>query len=108
MWPGISALGPLLAAAIVGTDRRIHKQLTQAQALEPGCATAIATHSPLVRWRLRRLASVGAVHAVSGGRYYLDEAGWQQYRRRRHRRAINITGVLLAILGILWWQGRLG
>lgn len=109
MWPGVGALGPLLAAAIVGTDRRIRNQLRQAQAVEPGRATAIAAHSPLVRWRLSRLTAVGAVHAVADGRYYLDEAGWQQYRRQRRRRALSIVGgALLATLGILWWQGSLG
>jgi hypothetical protein len=109
MWPGIGALGPLVAAAIVGTDRRIQNQLRQAQAVEPDRAAAIAAHSPLVRWRLSRLTAVGAVHAVADGRYYLDEAGWQQYRWQRRRRALSIVGgVLVATLGFLWWRGRLG
>jgi hypothetical protein len=108
MWQGIGALGPLVAAAIVGTDRRIGNQLRQAQAVEPGRAAAIATRSPLVRWRLSRLIAVGAIGAVAEGRYYLDEAGWLRYRRQRRRRALVVGGVLAATIGILWRLGRLG
>jgi hypothetical protein len=107
MWAGIGALGPLVAAAIVGTDRRIQRKLRQAQAVAPDRATAIAGHSPLVRWRLSRLTAVGAVHALADGRYYLDEAGWQRYRWRRRRRAL-VGGALVATLWIFWRQGWLG
>ncbi len=108
MWAGIGAVGPLIAAAILGTDRRIQKKLRRAQAVAPDRATAIAARSPLVRWRLSRLTAVGAVHAVAGGRYYLDEAGWTEYRWQRRRRALVVGGVLVAALGILWWTGRMG
>jgi hypothetical protein len=109
MWGGIGALGPLVAAAIVGTDRRILHQLRQAQAVEPERATAIVVRSPLVRWRLSRLTTVGVVRALVDGRYYLDEAGWQEYRRQRRRRALSVmAGVLAAALALIWWQGRRG
>jgi len=106
MWTGIGAIGPVLAAAIVGTDRRIRNQLLEAHAVEPARATAIATGSPLVRWRLSRLTSVGAVHVVAGGCYHLDEAGWLRYRRRRRRNVGVVVAILAAVLGFLWWTDR--
>jgi hypothetical protein len=107
MWPGLTALGPVVAAAIIGTDRRIRNQMRQARATTPDRATAIAVRWALVRWRLGRLTAVGAVRAVAGGRYYLDEAGWLQYRRQRRRRGLIVAGVLMAALAIFWWQGWL-
>ena len=97
MWAGIGAVGPLLAAAILGTDRRIQKKLRRAQAargpcdcdLGPFAAGALATESADV-------ARCGPCR--SGGRYYLDEAGWAQYRWQRRRRALVVGGVLVAAL----------
>jgi hypothetical protein len=106
MWTGIGAIGPVLAAAIVGTDRRIRNQLVEADALDPAPATAIATGSPLIRWRLSRLTSVGAVHVVASGCYHLDEAGWLRYRGRRRRNVRVAVVILVAILGFLWWTDR--
>ena len=106
MWAGIGAVGPLIAAAIIGTDRRSRKSCGGHR---PSRRTLRSISPlPLVRWRLSRLTSVGAVHAVAGGRYYLDEAGWTQYRWQRRRRALVVAGVLVAALGILWWTGRMG
>jgi hypothetical protein len=104
----IALLGPLIAAAIVRTDRRIQRDLLRAQAVSPDRAAAIDTRSPLVRWRLSRLTGAGAVHAVESARYYWDEAGWQQYRQRRRRRALIIFGTFAVAVALLWWRGKFG
>jgi hypothetical protein len=108
MWRAIGALGPLIAAAILRTDRRIQSELLLAQAVSADRAAAIDARSALKRWRLNRLTGVGAVHAVENARYYWDEAGWQRYRRQRRRRALSILGVLLVAIAFLWWRGELG
>jgi hypothetical protein len=103
MLRGFIALGPLIAAAIVRTDRRIQRDLLRAQAVSPDRAATIDARSPLVRWRLSRLTGAGAVHAVESARYYWDEAGWQQYRQQRRRRAFSIIGVFMVAVAVLWW-----
>ena len=76
----VGAIGPIIAAAIVGTDRRIHRRLRAAAATTPAQAIALPTRSPLWRWRLRRVLGAGAVQVETGGLYYLDLLGWQRYR----------------------------
>jgi hypothetical protein len=104
----LAALGPLIAAVIVRTDRRIQRDLLRVQAVSPDRAAAIDTRSPLVRWRLSRLTGGGAVHAVESARYYWDEAGWQQYRQRRRQRAFSIIGMFMVAVALLWWLGTFG
>ena len=108
MWRPFIALGPLIAAAIVRTDRRIQRDLLRAQAVSPDRATAIDARSPLTRWRLSRLTAAGAVHAVESARYYWDEAGWEQYGRQRRRRALSIVGLFMIAVALLWWLGWFG
>jgi hypothetical protein len=108
MLQGFIALGPVIAAVIVRTDRRIQHDLLRAQAVSADRAAAIDARSPLVRWRLSRLTGAGAVHAVESARYYWDEAGWQQYRHQRQRRAVTIVGTLIVAVALLWWLGTFG
>lgn len=108
MWRPLILLGPLIAAAIVRTDRRIQRDLLLAQAVSPDRAAAIDVRSPLARWRLSRLTAAGAVHAVESARYYWDEAGWQQYRRQRRRRALTIVGLFTIAVALLWGLGTFG
>jgi len=99
-------IGPVIAAAIVATDRRIHRQLESAGATTAERAIVFTTGSPLIRWRLRRLSRAGAVQVEAGGRHYLDPVGWRQYRRQRRVRALSVLGVVLMAVGYLWWRGR--
>ena len=101
----VGAIGPVIAAAIVGTDRRIHRQLKTAAATTPAQAIALPTRSPLWRWRLRRLVGAGAVQVETSGLYYLDLVGWQRYRARRRLRAVSVIGVVLTVAAYLWWHG---
>jgi hypothetical protein len=101
-------LGPVIAAAIVRTDRRIQRDLLLAQAVSPDRAAAIDARSPLARWRLRRLTAARVVHVVESARYYWDEAGWQQYRRQRRRRALTIVGLFMIAVALLWSLGTFG
>jgi hypothetical protein len=45
------------------------------------------------------------VHAVTGEKYYLAPDGYSAFRRRRRRRALVILGVLLVVMGVMWWRG---
>lgn len=98
----VSSLVPaLLAAAIVGTDRRIRLALIAAGANSGDTAIALGAPRILRRWRLRRLVGAGAVGMTKAGDYYLDAEGWRLFRHQRRRRALwAITGVLA--LAALW------
>jgi hypothetical protein len=105
-WQLVAALGPVLGAAIRGSDRRIERALRHAQALSPDRATSIAYRSPIIRWRLARLRNAGVVRPVDE-RYYWHEDSWREYRRARRRRALAVFAVLVVFLTFLWWRGAL-
>jgi hypothetical protein len=109
MWPISGAIFPVLAAAVLGTDRRILRRLRAARATSPGEAVVITSGSPLMRWRLGRLAGAGALHSVEHDRYYLDEEGWRRFRQRRRLRALRIIGVALVLAALFYlWRTRAG
>jgi hypothetical protein len=85
----------LLAVAILRTDRRLIGRLREGGATSPERAVGLGDLNPLGDWRLRRLASEGAVHTSGDGRYSFDEAGYAAYRSRRRRRAFVVLAVLL-------------
>ena len=100
----LGALGPVLAAAILRTDRRIIRRLRSAQATEATRALPIAGSGPLAGWRLRRLVGAGALAMPAEGRYFLVETGWRAWRIRRRRRALAILAILLSVLLLILWM----
>ena len=97
----IGALGPVVAAAILGTDRRIVRTLRRAAAQDAG-AMPLDTRSQLIAWRLRRLRNAGPLQEVDG-RSLLLEDGWRNYRARRRARALTILPIVVAAaLALLW------
>lgn len=94
-------LGPLvllLALLIPGTDRRLVRRLRGAHAVSPAEAMTLEPRFPVAWWRLRRLASVGAVRPATSGRWYLDEGALLAWRRVRRRRMLIALGVLATLL----------
>lgn len=94
----LSPLVLLLAALILGTDRRLVRRLRGAHAVSPADAMALEPRFPLAGWRLRRLAAVGAVRPATSGRWYLDERALSAWRHTRRRRVLIALGVLAALL----------
>jgi len=99
----IGALGWLLVIAIIGTERRLLRQLRSASAVDPQTAISLEPRSPLGRFRLRRLERGGAVRQTATGLRYLDAAGFEKYRQARQRRAFRILAVLLPLLALFAW-----
>ena len=97
----LAPLGPLIAAAIVGTDRKIIYHLRSAGANTPDRATAIHLRRPLVGWRTRRLLAAGALGNPSPDLYFLIEDGWQAYGRIRRRRALTVIATVAVLAAIV-------
>ena len=102
----LAPLGPLIAAAIVGTDRKIIAHLRSAGAVTPERATPLHLRRPLAGWRIRRLVAAGAVRNPSPDRYFLVEEGWQAYGRIRRRRAVTIVVIVVALAAIYFVSRR--
>ena len=94
----LTPLALVLAVVILGTDRRLVRRLRGAHAVTPAEALSFEPSFPLVGWRLRRLASVGAVRPASLGRWYLDEEGLSAWQRTKRRRVLITLGVVAALL----------
>ena len=92
----------LFAALILGTDRRIVRQLRQAKAFSNGSAIPLHTPPILGGWRLRRLAGAGAICQVRPARYYLEEDGYATYRERKRRRGVLIICILIPSIFVIW------
>jgi hypothetical protein len=95
----------LLAVALRGTERRVVRGLESKAATAPDRAVALLGLGPLGRLILRRLVAVGAVKAMAEEKYYLEREDYTLFRRRRRMRALVILGVLLVVIGVMWWRG---
>ena len=58
---------------------------------------------PITRLRLRRLRNAGAVVSAAPDRFYLDAAGYRNYRRMRRRRALTVLSIALPLIAALFW-----
>jgi hypothetical protein len=103
----LAPLGPLIAAAIVGTDRKIIAHLRSAGAVTPERATPLKLRRPLAGWRTRRLVAAGALRNPSPDRYYLVEEGWQAYGRIRRRRGLTMVAIVVGLFAIYFVSRRL-
>jgi hypothetical protein len=98
----ISVIPIMFAALILRTDRRIVNELLAAQATSTGSAIPLDAPPIIGRWRLRRLASAGAICLVQPRNYYLQESGYAAYRKRRRRRVLVLIGILIPLIIITW------
>jgi hypothetical protein len=102
MLQSLLPLPALAAALIVGTDRRIVRELRRASATTAEGSIHLAP-SPMRRFRLRRLANAGALRLVAGNRYYLDEVGWTRYRRARRAWVLIAAAAAVTLLVTARW-----
>jgi hypothetical protein len=103
----LAPLAPLIAAAIVGTDRTIIAHLRSAGAVTPERAAPLKLRRPLAGWRTRRLVAAGALGNPSPDRYFLVEEGWRGYGRIRRRRALTVVLTAAALFAIYFVSRRL-
>ena len=99
----IGSAGWLLVIALVGADRRIIRRLQGAGASDTASAVPLSLGWPMSRFRLRRLRTAGAVVSAAPDRFYLDAAGYRNYRRMRRRRALTVLSIALPLIAALFW-----
>src|SRR5687768_14901229 len=103
MLQGLTAVPALFAALLVRTDRRLIASLRDAEALSPATAITLDLQNPLARWRLARLAQVGAIGSTAAGRVFLNAMGWAAYRRRRRRRILVTLATIVPLVAATVW-----
>ena len=99
----VGALLWILAAAMIGSERRLLRKLRAASAVDPQTAISLEPHSPIARFRLFRLERAGAVVPTASGRRYLDATGYARYGQARRRRALRILIVVLPLVAVVAW-----
>ena len=92
----------LFAALILRTDRRIVRQLRQAEAISTDTAIPLGTSNILAGWRLNRLARAGAICQAQPEHYYLEEAGYVAFRKRRRIRVAVVICILIPLILMIW------
>src|SRR5262245_53760861 len=94
----------ILAAVVLGTDRRIVRGLRDRRAQSPGSASPLPQGSFVWRWRLQRLVDHrAAVRGPSTDLLYLDEGRWRAYRMLRRRRILLAIAVAVPLFILLSW-----
>ena len=97
----IPSLLPLLVVASMRrAEARIHRQLVDARAFTAESAIELSTKRSFDRRRLDDLIHGGAVRLAANRRHFLDNDGWVNYQRARHRRAMLAASVALALVGV--------
>jgi anti-sigma factor RsiW len=90
-------MGEAAAAAIAMKIRRIVDAFRRAGATSPAAARSLAELDLRESWIANRLIKRGVLLQGEPGRYYLDEKGWQAFRRARRRRLIIAATIILAL-----------
>ena len=95
-------MGAEAAAAIVARERRTVDAFRRAGASSPAAARSLAEVGLDESWVVDRLVDRAVLRQAEPGRYYLDEAAWQGFRRARGRFAlIAAIAILVLALGVL-------
>jgi len=101
----LSAILMVIAAAMRGTDRKLVRRLRAAGATAPAGATPLPDLHGLASWRLERLMGWGVIRRVEDGRYFLDEAGFRNRRKKILLRVLPAIGLVLVLYYFLVvWQ----
>ena len=92
---------------IVHAEHRVARRLRHAGATSPGAARPLEEERPLDGRALRRLLDAGVVRDAGGGRFFLDEAAYAEFRAIRRKRALTAVAVIVVILAVLTLSGVL-
>ncbi len=94
----------MLATAVL-----VRQQNAIVRAFEQGAATTPATACSASRLGLKpgmawhHLVGHAVLRCPGDGRYFVDLPNWQRMRRRRHRIAVAIIGIVVAVGLLAWW-----
>lgn len=86
----------LAAVVLLASRQRVVRVFLSRQAVAPPAAIPFDPSSALRRLWLRKFLRAGVLKRT-GGRYWLDEPAWQQYRENRRRRALAIAAIALVV-----------
>jgi hypothetical protein len=97
-------MGAVAAAAVIHKEKEIVAILRAARALTPAAAKTPATLGLHEGVAFRRLRARAVLRDAGDGRLYLDEPSWEALRAIRHRLALVLLGLALA-LGLVAYLG---
>jgi hypothetical protein len=95
------AIVGVLASAFTVVEKRLLARFRSAGATSPEDAMEAPSLGALLRWRVSRLTSVGAVVVVGDGRIYLDEETYASLRKRRAVLGVTLVVVVLALVALV-------
>ncbi len=97
----IPSLLPLLVVvAMRRAEARIYRQLADAHAFTAESSIPLSLSRSFDRRRLEGLIHGGAVRLAADSLYFLDADGWDNYQRKRRRRALLALSAVVALLGV--------
>jgi hypothetical protein len=94
-----------LAAGMRRIERRTLARLTEAAATTSQRAILLEPGGILARFVYGRLAAAGALVFTGNDRYYLNVAAYDRFCRRRRQRALLVAGLILVVIGVLYFAG---
>jgi uncharacterized membrane protein YidH (DUF202 family) len=95
------AIVGVLASAFTVVEKRLLARFRSSGATSPEDAMEATSLGVLLRCRVSRLTSVGAVVEVSDGRLYLDEQAYSSLRKRRVVLGVTLVVVALALVALV-------
>jgi hypothetical protein len=87
----------LLVALFVVASHRLIRRLQEAGATSAATAQPVPGRRLTAYWR-RRFVAAGVLLSIDGERFWVDDARWQAFRRRRRHRALAVCLTLVALL----------
>ena len=97
---------PTIAAAMRRGRRSVVEHLTRVGATGPDGAVTYQPQEHPQRKGLGYLMAQGIVHMTEDGRYWLDQAAVEEWRRSSRTQAALIAGGAVAALGVALWLRR--
>ena len=97
---------PTIAAAMRRGRRSVVEHLTSVRATNANNAVTYQPQDHSLRKGLSYLMAQGVVQLTEDGRYWLDQAAAEEWRRNSRAQAALIAGGAVAALGVALWLRR--
>ena len=97
---------PTIAAAMRRGRRSVIEHLTSVKATSADAAVTYQPQDHPLRKGLSYLMAQGIVNLTEDGRYWLDQAAADEWRRNSRTQAALIAGGAVAALGVALWLRR--